>query len=102
MDLVARKPVFRISDQVRLKPATENYLNIAATASFKVVKNNGADQTVWMQRQVWAFAICMQQSQVFSCQDTYESAHEIMVLINVIYWTGLVPQYNHLTEHAGD
>ena len=65
--LEARKHVFRICDQVRLKPAcsaTETSKNIeilhATSLTTKLSKVKSADQNVWMHRLVFTFAVHMQ------------------------------------------
>ena len=51
MGLSSRKPVLRVVDQVRLKPAfsateiSKNILEILHGASWTLVNNNGADQS---------------------------------------------------------
>ena len=76
MDLDMRKPVYRVSDQVRLKPAcsvseTSYDGEILPVLSLMIANNKGADQPAHACRLVCAFVVCLRQSQVFSSRGPY-------------------------------
>ena len=57
-----RKPVFGVSDQVMLKEAYSEKLNLVCSKfrydTFHLVNNKGADQTAWMRWLVCTFVVC--------------------------------------------
>ena len=71
-----RKPVFKVCDHVRLKPAcagteTSWGLEILAIGSrgyytIQAANNKGADQTAWMCRLICVFVVRIWQKQVLS------------------------------------
>ena len=75
-DLDVRKPVYRVSDQVRLKPAcsaTETSYDgeILPVSSLMIANNKGADQPAHPCRLVCAFVVCLRQSPVFLSRGPY-------------------------------
>ena len=77
MSHVTRKPVFRVSDQVRLKPAysateTSYSLEILDLASIGITANNkAANQTTRVRRLICAVVVCIGDKQVFSWCGSY-------------------------------
>ena len=67
IDLKVRKPVYMVSDQVRLKPAcsvteASYYDEILPVSSLMIANNKGADQPAHPCRLACAFVACLRQS----------------------------------------
>ena len=76
MGLDVRKPVYRVTDNERLKSdcsATETIARISKLNyyTFQIVNNKCADQTGRIRRLICSFVVCMQQSQVFLHRGPY-------------------------------
>ena len=91
MSLVARKPVFGVSDHLRLKRAAQlqklarvEFLGKASRGinTVHAVNNKGADQTARMRRLICAFVVHIRHKQVFSWWGSYEGEHNLQ-------WSGL-------------